>query len=326
MTKKEFLNILEKYLEGIATKTEKKLLDDFYHHYLKNSEEYWEEWKMSDRERVRVQLYQRLNQKIDEEVAKQKSNRLIIWRVAASVIFLLSVSAWVYWMQTDVPEVQYITKTTQKGQRATVKLSDGSTVQLNAESSITFPEKFTTLETRDIQLAGEAFFDVARDETKPFRVMSDDLVTTVLGTTFNIEAYPENGSILVTVATGKVKIEHSNSVRSKSQLLTPGQQGLFDKQSAQITKSEVDMDKYLAWRTGNILMENVTLEEAAEILSRWYDVTFVFRNPAMKNCMIDGKFRSDKLENILDNLKVLIDIEYQIEAGNEIILIGKSCD
>ena len=105
----------------------------------------------------------------------------------------------------------------------------------------------------------------------------------------------------------------------------PGEQGLYDKVSAQIAKSNVKLEKYLAWKDGTILLEGASLEEATDILGRWYDAEFVFKNPELMTCTIDGKFRNDQLENILENLRFLLGIEYRIEAGNRIIIDGKSC-
>ncbi|MEO1254993.1 MAG: FecR domain-containing protein, partial [Bacteroidota bacterium] len=254
---------------------------------------------------------------------------------------LIGIGFWIYFTQAIAPEINYITKTTQRGQRATITLSDGSIVRLNAESSITFPESFAQLETRDIQLIGEAFFDVARNESKPFKIKSGELLTTVLGTSFNINAYPEKESIAVTVATGKVRVEASDqqSINEgysepalstdrlvEEEVLIPGQQAVFDKQTLNITKSEINLDKYLAWEKGIILMDNVTLEKATEILSRWYGATFSFENEAIKGCSIDGEFKNDRLTNILDNIKVLMDIDYQIKPDNKIIITGNSCN
>lgn len=325
MTKAEFLAILEKHIDGTASATERRLLDDFYHHHVTQSQK---DWTFTDQERIRVEIFASLSQAIDEEVRQYRRARLgKILRLAASFSILVAAGLGLYLSRFSPVEIKYTTTTTARGEQKTVSLPDGSVVRLNAESSITFPEQFTSSDARNIQLNGEAFFEVAREEEKPFVIRSGDLVTTVLGTSFNIRAYPGDEMIAVTVATGKVRIEAADDERQekRSQLLVPGEQGLYDKLSANLGKSHVKLEKYLAWKDGTILLEGASLEEATDILGRWYDAEFVFKNPGLKTCTIDGKFRNDQLENILENLRFLLGIEYRIEPGNKIIIDGKSC-
>lgn len=325
MTKAEFLAILDKHLDGTATDRERRLLDDFYRHQLAQSEK---AWTFTEKERIRLEIFESLNRAIDEDMRQHhhpRSGRM--WWVAASVAILFVAGLGLYLTRVAPAEIQYLTTTTPRGEQTTVTLPDGSVVRLNAESTITFPEQFVDLESRNIQLTGEAFFDVARDESKPFNIRSGDLVTTVLGTSFNVRAYPEDDMIAVTVATGKVEIKATSDQHQEadSQVLIPGEQGLYDRFSSKIAKSSVKLEKYLAWKDGTILLEGTSLKEATDILGRWYNVEFIFNNPDLKTCTIDGKFRNDKLENILENLRFLLGIEYRMEAGNKIVIDGKSC-
>lgn len=325
MTKEEFLAILDKNLNGTATDAERRLLDEFYRHQLTQSER---EWAFSDSERIRMEIFEALNQAIDAEELPKKSIQSRRWlRVAASVTILLAAALTLYLTRSTPTQINYITTSTQRGEQRTETLPDGSIVHLNAESSIIFPETFTSTNDRNIQLTGEAFFEVAKDETKPFVIHSANLITTVLGTSFNVRAYPEESTVAVTVATGRVSIRAGgdDNIKHVEELLAPGEQGVFDKLSTRIEKSSVNAEKYLAWKDGTILMENTSLEEAAEILGRWYNAEFVFRNPELKKCTIDGKFRNDQLENILENLRFLVGLEYRIEPGNRIVIDGKSC-
>ncbi|MDQ2657022.1 MAG: FecR domain-containing protein [Bacteroidota bacterium] len=326
MTKAEFLTILDKHLDGTATEEERRLLDNFYRHHLAAART---EWAFTDKERIRVELLASLNRAIEEDVRRDHPARVGVktWRIAASVALVLAAGLWLYLSRIDAPEVQYLTATAKRGEQITVTLSDGSVVRLNAESSIAYPEQLTSSETRSVQLSGEAFFDVARDETKPFVIHSGDLVTTVLGTSFNIRAYPEDETFAVTVASGKVRVDAANNQNQKtaSELLFPGEQALFEKSTANITRKRVDPEKHLAWKEGTILLEGASLQEATDILGRWFDVEFVFENPALKTCTIDGKFRNDKLGNILENLRFLMGIEYRMEGDNKVFIDGKSC-
>lgn len=322
MTKAEFLAILDKVLNGTATEAERTLVDDFYRHHLAQSDE---EWAFTDKERIRIEILESLNRAIDESESQRDARPPRIWWVAASVALLIAAAVGLYLTRIAPSEIRYVTTTAQRGEQITVSLPDSSVVRLNAESSITYPENFENSETRKVELVGEAFFEVKRDEAKPFIIRSDDLVTTVLGTSFNIHAYPEDQAITVTVATGKVSIEVAGDQQADRQLLITGEQGHYSKGAGNITKTNVNLEKYLAWKDGTILLESATLKEATDILGRWYNTEFVFKNPELKTCTIDGKFRNDQLPNILENLRFLLGIEYQIEAGNRIIIDGKSC-
>ena len=338
MTKEEFLAILDKYLEGKASSAEKKLLDEFYDHQLKKSEDYWHTWALTDKERIRIELYTSLERAVDQDLQSAGSLKapwFSPWKsplkVAASMALLVGVGLWFFMLMTADPEIRYITKTTQRGQRATITLGDGSTVQLNAESAITFPEQFPSSGERSIQLQGEAFFEVSHNPEKPFIVDAGDLKTTVLGTSFNVRAYPENPSVSVTVASGKVQVQPLTppdaGVPETAQVyLTAGQQARYHSEAAGISKTTVSLDEHLAWKDGTILLNQVTIEEAAGILGRWYDVEFVFNNEAIKHCIINGKFKSDKLVNILDNLHFLVGLEYSIGLGKKITISGASCN
>lgn len=325
MTKADFLAILDKHLDGTASDEERRLLDNFYRDHLAGTQP---EWTFTEKEKIRVELLESLNRAIDEDVRNNRPSRFpaTTWRVAASVALVLAAGLWLYLARIPA-EIHYLTATAKRGEQVTVTLSDGSVVRLNAESSITYPEELAVADTRTVQLSGEAFFEVARDESKPFVIRSGNLVTTVLGTSFNIRAYPNDETFAVTVATGKVKVEAANDQDQKTagELLVPGEQALFEKSTATITRKRVDPGKHLAWKEGTILLEGASLQEATDILGRWYDVEFVFENPALKTCAIDGKFRNDKLPNILENLRFLMGIEYRIEGDNKVFIDGKSC-
>lgn len=325
MTKAEFLAILERNLNGTATDAERKIVDRFFRDQLTGVDH---EWSFTESERIRIEVLKSLNRAIDEESSQSiHERRSPLWRIALAAVLIMATSFGVYlkWMVED--EIHYTTIATQRGEQRSVTLADGSVVYLNAESSVTFPASFKATETREVELSGEGFFEVVRDEERPFVVRSAGLLTTVLGTSFNISAYSENEDVSVTVATGKVRIQITGETGEETgETLTAGQQGLYNKPSETIVTTAVNVERYLAWKEGTIHLEGASLKEATDILGRWYDAEFEFRNQKLKDCTIDGKFRNDQLENILENLRFLIGFEYRIEPGNRIIIDGKSCN
>lgn len=242
--------------------------------------------------------------------------------IAAAIALFIVSAVLIYNRLLAEPDISYITETTRRGQKADIMLSDGTRVRLNAESSLTYPEEFSGKD-RTITLSGEAFFSVVRDESRPFKVVSGDLITMVLGTSFNINAFPDE-DITVTVASGKVNIWSPSSGDSVYTLI-PNQQGVLDISAGHIERPRVNIDHFLAWREDIIVLDEISLKEAATILERWYDVSITFENKNTEGCLISGKYRSDEITNILESIKFLKGIEYRFVDKNNLIISGGNC-
>ena len=252
--------------------------------------------------------------------------------------FIISVVAggagmWYYLSHEGIvvsPEVAYVEKVSQHGQKSTIPLSDGSQVKLNSGSKLIFPKLFEG-NTREVFLEGEAFFEVEKDPGSPFIVRSGDLVTTVLGTSFNIKAYPGEEAIEVTVATGKVKVQkdaakdQDNIMANQELELTPNQQAVYSLTGDDLTKLEVDAEKYLDWSNGTLHFEETRFEEVIVTLSRWYDVDFELMHEGLNDCLIIGEYNNASLYTVLESLKVVLGIEYQFTA-DRVKIDGKGCD
>jgi transmembrane sensor len=248
-----------------------------------------------------------------------------IWlKIAASVVIMVSVGVAYYINRSTFRETKFITVTVNHGQKKTIKLADGTVVKLNSGSSLTYPEIFNARK-REIELKGEAFFDVARDESKPFQITTEDITTTVLGTSFNIQSYPDDLSISVTVISGRVQLQHRNNPSHNIKFLTPGQQAIFNKESTSIIKSNVNVDKYLAWQENVLLFENARLIEVAKILERWYGVEIELEQTTGTTCLVEGSYTSETLVNVLESLKFLGVLDYKFTESRKIQIIAKSC-
>ena len=284
MNKVEMERLLEKYQRGLCSDSEKKLVEDFLQSYQKNNE--WIDWKHGDEDQTGERIYMKVRAAIEEKQEPGIFQRSLRYAAIVAVLTAAAVLGYLqFYQSSETPAIRMITKTTQRGQKANIVLADGTTIRLNSESSLTYPESFTN-ETREVKLTGEAFFEVARNEQKPFIVESGEINTTVLGTSFNIKAFPDK-NIEVSVATGKVKVT-SQSVdqgTDKEVLLTPNQQAVYEP-SGSLQKREVDLSKYLAWQEGRIIFDEIPLGEAILILERWYNVSFVLETKLIANCII----------------------------------------
>lgn len=330
--------LFRKYRDNTCTKEEFKVLSQL----LKDGKNEYEVKELMDNclnnlpapdlTAESLQVEQKLNNVIHkiqrQEKAKTRKTRYFskpAFKVAASVIIILGMGLAIYKTASDITHIHHVTKTTQRGQRATITLSDGSIIKLNAESAVSFEEKFTG-DTREIALTGEAFFEVKRNPDKPFIVKTGELSTTVLGTSFNIQAYPEKDEIAVTVATGKVLVKTRNQKGTAgSQILTPNHQVTYHTSSGEMVKQKVDPAHFLAWKNDEIRLDKTTLSEAVVILERWYNIEIVFANEALGDCLISGKYNSDNLVNILESIKYIKGIEYRIDE-DKVTLEGKPCN
>jgi ferric-dicitrate binding protein FerR (iron transport regulator) len=170
---------------------------------------------------------------------------------------------------TGLAQQAYNTIETPRGGQYQVNLPDGSKVWLNAGSSLRFPTNFTG-NIRSVELAGEAYFEVAKNAQKPFRVISNSQVVEVLGTHFNISSYVDDSSVKTTLLEGSVKVLSTKSNQSK--LLKPGQQSNINYSDNSIDVQTVDTEEVVAWKNGYFLFVDEDLKSIMSKLARWYNV------------------------------------------------------
>ena len=332
MTDKEFHSILQNYLQGKSTPEEERIVEAFFRKNVEKEafQDYSPQEEQEARNYIKSQVWKHLK---PEAAPTRKKPAINVFRFAALAAILMALSLWVYITWFSPTEIQQITKTTGRGQRTTVTLSDGSKVQLNAESEVTYPERFTDQRTRVIALTGEAFFEVKENPGKPFIVKTGNLNTTVLGTSFNVRAYPEDENIAVTVATGKVLVAPSPhpETTAKGTPLSTGvkleknQQARFHKTRASITLSEVSLEEHLAWKDGIIRFDDIPLAEAMSLLERWFNVSIQLERPDLGSCYIDGSYEGESLVNILESMKFVNGVAYEFQGNDKILITGNTC-
>jgi transmembrane sensor len=189
------------------------------------------------------------------------------------------------------------TITTPRGGQYQLTLPDGTNVWLNASSSLTFPVAFTQTE-RKVQLEGEAYFEVAKDKTKPFLVITRNSEVKVLGTHFNIMTYPDEASTKTTLLEGSVNIRNNIS----SITLKPGQQAELSDKAGHIKISQANTEEAVAWRSGYFMFNNEDIKSVMRKISRWYDVDVIYA------CDTSGKDFGgtvSRFKNVSDVLRML---------------------
>ena len=216
---------------------------------------------------------------------------------------------------TNVVAVQYNTITTPPGGQYQLVLADGSKVWLDAESSIRFPTAFTGKE-RDVQITGEAYFEVAHNAEMPFHVKVDNMDVTVLGTHFNVNAYDDEGVIKTTLLEGSVKVSMGN----ESTLITPGEQAqIADKTDKIEIKRNVDLEEIVAWKNGKFIFQDADIQSIMRQLERWYNITVSYEGNITKEEFVGVISRNVNISQILNMLEKAGDIKFEIE-GRKIIV------
>lgn len=195
-------------------------------------------------------------------------------------------------------------------------LSDGSKVYLNSESQLTFPSYFEG-DTRHVELLGEAFFKIEKDE-KPFIIQTQDLAIEVLGTSFNVNAYETNSYVNTTLINGSIQIHLSEN--QGTFLLKPDHNFRLDKLSDEISVQQVNTDIYTAWVKGEFVFRDQPLTEIFSQLERWYDFKIVYENPDIGKMRFTGSAEKARpLDYLLNLIQAVTDIQYKIEEDNIIL-------
>lgn len=241
--------------------------------------------------------------------------------IAASLVLLASVAIGWFALKED-HFIQKLTLQTEKvkaHKKGEVTLADGSKVWLNSHTQLYYPETFD--QDRIVYLEGEAFFEVVRDEAKPFFIYTGKGVTKVLGTSFNINT--ENKTIVVTVANGQVALYPDGSPE-KQVVLEKGERGVFKKKDKAISKIKNTDINYLSWRTGILTFEDASLSTVAEALSKHYHVAIDLKEGNSNHCRLTSTFKNQTLEEVLELLQLTLDVEIKKEK-DQILLLGKGC-
>ena len=211
-------------------------------------------------------------------------------------------------------EVTYNSITTPRGGQYQLVLADGTKVWLNASSSLRYPVAFTGKE-RVVELTGEGYFEVAKNEAMPFKVTVNTMEVDVLGTHFNVNAYADESMVKTTLLEGAVKIKNSHAAN----ILSPGQQAQLSKDGSLKIVSQVDMDEVVAWKDGYFQFNQADLKSIMRQISRWYDVDIRYEGEIPERKFGGDIARTANISEVLNILKVS-QVHFRIE-GKTLILM-----
>lgn len=196
------------------------------------------------------------------------------------------------------------------GVKSSLTMSDGSKVILNSGSHLRYLKKFES-DQRVVELDGEAFFEVAKDSTRPFKVKSGIVTTTAIGTSFNVKAY-RGQSIDVSLTTGEVEVAVDFGNETLMTLL-PGEAASIDIANQRIHERHFKEENVMAWTQKTIYFEETPFSEIKWVLENWYGVEISLYNVTEKEIYVSGKFKDQTLKNVLDGLSYSARFDFEIE-------------
>ena len=198
-----------------------------------------------------------------------------------------------------------------------IVLPDGSSITLNENSSITYAKNF---KEREVELEGEAFFDITKKDGKTFKVFAENTETSVLGTSFNIDANNKN-KIELALYTGKVKFSANN----KSEILAPGEIVIYDKSESSLIKEKSAIENEIAWKTKLLRFSNTKIQEVVSDIEDAYQVNINIETDKDSNCLFSGKFKDASITEILDAISFSFNSKYTLK-DNTYIFEALNCE
>lgn len=202
----------------------------------------------------------------------------------------------------------------------TFTLPDGTLVSLNSNTKLRYPKKFGR-STREVTIEGEAFFDVKPNKNNPFIIHAGNAQIKVLGTSFNVNAYPESKLLEVTVETGRVQVldKTDKSVQTNELILTPGDKGTLIYQSNSLMKTTNQNPNFLAWKTRNLIFKATSLDEVIQDLANVYKVDIRIADSNLNKLLLTAQFNNYSLDFILEVIETTFKIETQKVDGKFIL-------
>jgi ferric-dicitrate binding protein FerR (iron transport regulator) len=195
------------------------------------------------------------------------------------------------------------------------ELPDGTKVWLNANSRITYPERFQRRK-RVVNLTGEAFFEVEKDARRPFYVQAGDVIIKVVGTRFDVDAYAENTAIFsTTLVDGCVEMRYPLHGHKQTTVLSPGQRLSYDMENDRAFIAYVDVNSLTSWKTGSITLDHTPLRDVLKMIGNAYGVRFIINDTSRLNDSCSGTFVRQPVGNILKTIECATGIHFK-PSGN----------
>ena len=310
-------SIINKYLAGEASEAEVKDLFSWIDSSPENREEfiqYKKIWVLTSK----PEAHQEINWDPEFVNSGKSGNvrRLATYtKYAAAVVIILGLGMLLQYVAgpKNSPTYAYLSDTqieVPKGQMSSVILPDGTKVQLNSGSKLVYASGFNSGE-RTVNLEGEAFFNVAKDKKHSFIIKTKSLDFKVYGTSFNVQAYPEDNEVNTTLVEGSLGVVGKTG--DEIARLVPGENANFKEENKKLVVSNVDLELYTSWKEGMVTFRNEKLKDIARKIERWYNVQIVINNPKLADELYMGTIMKNKpIDQLLEVFKLTSSLNYRI--------------
>jgi ferric-dicitrate binding protein FerR (iron transport regulator) len=287
------------------------------------------DYELMDRNELREMVPEldsdNLYQSIQDKIGPHRKGVLIhkpdwmgyAFKAAAAILVIFIASLFTITQQRyaaeQVLEREPIHFQTANEENREITLSDGSVIRLNHNSEVIISEDFLQ-GTREVELKGEAFFNVAHNPDQPFIIHANESDVEVLGTSFNVKSLPDQSNVQVAVVEGRVAFKNVNSApegESLSVTLSKGQYGYMDIKKRTILVDNLAVDNYLAWKSGRFEFEDLTLRQVCTQLNRLYEIECSYSNKEIENLLLTANFSNESLEKTLEVIALSLDVEYE---------------
>lgn len=249
------------------------------------------------------------------DIFRQRANRYRIWMAAATVAMLIAMSGWLYNIVSD-SEPAFIVASNNTGIVQKVTLPDGTIINLNTCSRLTYPESFSG-KSREVFLDGEAYFDVAHDKRHPFIVRAGELKIRVLGTKFNVNASTLIPQITATLIEGSIEAVTGK----KNILMKPNQQLKYDTSSGRVSLTELtNASREIRWTQNVWVLSDTPLLDICQRLEQQFNIKIIIMNDELIGKSFTGEFyTNESLESILKTMQISTPFEYEYKGKNIIL-------
>jgi ferric-dicitrate binding protein FerR (iron transport regulator) len=319
--------LIGKYLEGIASPGEKEQVDKWINESAGNKAEFQrieKIWNLAESggsgrdvsvntENAWKKLQGRI---LDEDVRQRilsgqmrkdgRTSRIIYYLSGIAAVIVIALGFYALY-NTLIKKPELIDVVAENEIMETV-LPDKSSVTLNENTTITYPESFVK-DKRVVELKGEAFFDVKRNPDRPFIIQVPEAIIEVLGTSFNVRALEQEPEVSVTVRDGKVMLSDADNIAYV--VLEKHEKGILNKETGHIEKYVSTDESEMFWKTRTLIFRETPLSKVFEVLEKVYTIKITIQNDNIEKCLLSAKFQEQEIEEILANIALSFDLEIQ---------------
>ncbi|SMD35379.1 FecR family protein [Reichenbachiella faecimaris] len=322
MKNQKFFDLCTQELSGAISNEDKLALTKYLEEHpdqLDAFKELQQQWEISGQLRLKYKADPQLAWEKFSELKSDHESKTVRWihfaiRLAAMVVLTVGLG----FLMREFGKSEPYHYATFEGETKWITLSDSSRIRLNESSLLTVAADFNE-DDRNVSLEGEAYFEIARDEARPFIIQTNEATTQVLGTAFNIRAIEEEPKVEIYVVNGKVSFTANGS----ELILTQGMAANFDRTSDLLSLDSEELNA-LAWQSKTLKFEDSPLDKVFAALQSYFKADMVITNDKIKNCRFTGEFKKPKLKEILKVISISTNVTYTEDNGR-FIISGEGC-